>query len=423
MKKNVLNKIIVFVFAGFISLNLVFTLTFGYGEIISSLSENKDKILNVKLSSSYVRDVFGSVEDAFTKGVFMRDNYVDLYGGLQRATGKSIIWSDSSNKTIMIGSDGKLYSSGNITMNFSDYSVDEEKLKSFAKRTSDLGLFSKQNGAELVFMQAPARYDPEYVSLPIRIKDKEKADVNYVYNELKDDGNVCVLNSQLLYKEQGIPFEDLFFKTDHHWNVKTAFRAYCEICKALNEKGFGIDESFYNIDNYNVETVERSYLGSLGVNTGGWFSGYDDFDLISPKFDAEYVKEICRIQNQSIEKGGKIEYRGSFTEAVLSSYNDVKNKKGKVIFGTYVASDRSEVIIRNNNSATGKRALILKDSFGLPVSAFLSTCFEEEIIIDPRYINDKTVYEYISDYKPDAVIMIYNPGAYNDTFFNFSGEA
>lgn len=422
MKNSVFNKILVFVFSGFISLNLLFTFVFGYGNIRASLSENKAKFLNVNLSSSYFHDVFDSLEEAFTKGVFMRENYIDLYGGLQRATGKSIIWGDDSNKTIMIGSDGKLYPSGNITMNFSDYSVDEEMLKSLVKKTRDLGSFTKQNGSELFFFQAPARYDPDYVTLPIKIKDNSKENIDYMFNELKDDDNVCILNSQLLYKEQGIKFDDLFFKTDHHWNIKTAFWAYGEICKALNEKGFGIDEIFYDINNYNIETIKNSYLGSLGANTGGLFLGYDDFDLISPKFDTDYTKEICKIQNQSIKKGGKIEYRGSYTEAVLSAYNDTKNKKTKIIFGTYVSSDRSEVVIRNNNSATKKRALIIKDSFGLPVSAFLSTCFEEEIILDPRYQNDKTLYEYILDYKPDAVIIIYNPGTYNNTFFNFSGE-
>ena len=305
-------------------------------------------------------------------------------------------------------------------MNFADYMINEKMLDSYAEKLSQLGAFAQSNGSQLVFFQAPARYDSDYVRLPIAVNDNSKENVNYLYKQLKNNDNLTVLNSQYLYKDNNKNFSDLFFKTDHHWNIKTAFWAYSEICRELNKNNYQINESYYSINNYNIETIQDSYLGSLGVRTGGLFSGYDDFDLIYPKFDTDYTKIICRVQNQSIEKGGTIEYRGNFETAVLSSYNLIKERKAKITFGTYVSSDRSEIIIKNNKSATKRKAMIVKDSFGLPVSAFLSTCFEEEIIIDPRYNHDKTLYEYISDYKPDVVILIYNPGAYNSTFFNFS---
>lgn len=419
--KNLYNKIVVYIFIGFISVTLFCSLIFGFNDIRGTLSENKDKLLDFKLTSSYFNNVVDVVEDAYTDGIFLRDQYVDLYGGMQRAIGKSIIWESDPNKTIMIGSDGKLYSSGNITMNFADYTINESQLNSYAEKLSELGAFANSNGAQLVFFQAPARYDSDYVQLPIAVNDGSRENVNYLYEQLINDDYLIVLNSQYLYKEDNLNFTDLFFKTDHHWNIKTAFWAYSEICIALNEKAFGINESYFDLNNYNIETINNSYLGSLGVRTGGLFAGYDDFDLIYPNFDTDYIKTISRVQNQSIENGGSIEYKGSFAEAVLSSYNLIKNKKATITFGTYISSDRSEVIIKNNKAATDKKAIIIKDSFGLPVSAFLSTCFEEEIILDPRYIHDKTIKDYISDYKPDAVILVYNPGVYESTFFNFGG--
>ena len=418
--KKIYERIVSIVFVVFISITLMCSLLFNWREMLGVMYENKDKIVNVILTSEYAKDVIESVDSAYTEGVFLRSQYIDLYGGLQRISGKSIIWDSSPNKTIMIGSDGKLYSSGNITMNFADYSIDELKLDKYAEAICDLSAFAKQNGVNTLFCQAPARYDADKVALPIRISDSSKDSVEYLYSKLKNNTDLTVLNSQMLYKEQGIDFDDLFFKTDHHWNIKTAFWAFSEICKALNiDYDYGISQDYYNIDNYTDYAIPSSYLGSLGVRTGGLFVGKDDFDLIYPKFETDYVKTICKVDNLGISNGGGIQYKGTFDEVILSDINSLKNGQKTIIFGSYVSSDRSEVIIENRKSATGKKVLILKDSFALPVSAFLSTCFSETRLLDLRYHQEKSVKEYILDYNPDAVIVIYNPGAYNDTFFNF----
>ena len=165
----------------------------------------------------------------------------------------------------------------------------------------------------------------------------------------------------------------------------------------MNEKGFNIDHEYFDLDHYKVETLKNSYLGTYGVKTGGLFAGYDDYDLIYPKFETEYTKSISKDPYQLIETGGKIETSGDFTQAVISSFSDMKSKKSKVIYSNYVASDRCEVHIQNKKAATNKKALVLKDSNGLPVSAFLSTCFEELVLLDPRYYTEGTVCDYISD--------------------------
>lgn len=328
------------------------------------------------------------------------------------------MWDSDPSKTLVIGSDGKIYSAGNVTLNFSDFNVDEELLNTYAERMSDFGKFATEKGAEVVFFQAPARYDPDFVDLPIEVDDKDKQNADYLYFLLKNDSNLQILNSQKLYKEQNIAFDNLFFKTDHHWNIKTAFWGYGEICKALNKKGFNIDQTYYDINNYNINTFKNKFLGSLGVRTGGWFVGYDDFDVIYPKFETDYVKIESKNKKKGI-KYGAITHEGDFEEAILEGYDLVKENKSSLAYGIYVCSDRSEVIINNRKSATDKKILIIKDSFGLPVSAFLSVCFKEERILDLRHYTEKSLSEYVEDYKPDAVVFVYNPGAYYDTFFTF----
>lgn len=417
--KNVLQKIITFSFVVFLGGTMILSLIFGPQEALISLSKNKKDLLNYSFTPAYFKTVTAAAGDACTSGVFLRARFIDLYGALQKAMGKSIIWESDPDKTIMIGSDGKLYPHGNITMSDFDYTVEKKDFGVYAKQLCDLGAFVKSEGAELVFFQAPARYNPDRVSLPVPVSDTGREDVDSMYDELKADDNVIVLNSQILYKKAGMSFDDLFFKTDHHWNIRTAFWAFGEICGALNEKGFGIDKAFYDPENYETETVKNSFLGSYGVKTGGPFAGYDDFDLIYPKFETDYVTTICKDPYQSIGTGGKTESRGDFTQAIIASFDGMKNRKTKIIYGNYISSDRCEIIIRNSKAATDKKALILKDSYGIPVSAFLSTCFEEVVILDPRYYTERTICDYISDYKPDAVILIYAPGDYYSVFFDF----
>ena len=55
--KKIYNKIIVFIFVGFVSLTLVCSLIFGFNDIRGVLSENKDKLIDFKLTSSYFNNI------------------------------------------------------------------------------------------------------------------------------------------------------------------------------------------------------------------------------------------------------------------------------------------------------------------------------------------------------------------------------
>lgn len=418
---NLYKKVLSFVFAIFISLVMVLSVIFGFKPMIDSLYEDKDKLLNVRLSPDYLTDVFGSVENAFTNNLLFRKQYVDLYGGLQRITGKKIIWDSNPNKTIMLGSDNKLYPSGNIVKNFeSNQKFDTKQLDSYAQSLISLGEHGKLHGAITIFAQAPARYDPALVKLPIPSNDQSIEMLDYLYSALKNEQIVTTINLQKRYKEVGLKFSDLFFTTDHHWNIKTAFWAFTEICNHLNESGFGINQSFYNIKNYNIDTLKSSFLGSIGSRTGGYFAGYDDFDLIYPKFPTDYTKEICYPQNLDISTGGSIISTGTYTKTIIDCFDQIKSGEVNISYGHYMSTDRSETRIINNLSATDKKILVIKDSFALPVAGFLTTCFNELRMLDLRYQQSKSVYQYIEDYKPDCILILYNPSFYSKTSFNFT---
>ena len=66
------------------------------------------------------------------------------------------------------------------------------------------------------------------------------------------------------------------------------------------------------------------------------------------------------------------------------------------------------------------KMLMIKDSYALPVAAFLSTCVSEIHMVDLRDTPTVNLEKYIENNKFDAVVVLYNTEVFNDTMFNFS---
>lgn len=92
-----------------------------------------------------------------------------------------------------------------------------------------------------------------------------------------------------------------------------------------------------------------------------------------------------------------IDYQGDFEHCLLTEYD-------KYIEGDY----------------NDKKVLIVKDSFGLPVSAFMSTTCKNLTIYDPRCSHDESLTQFIQNGDFDLVIFVYNPESLSSKMFNFT---
>ena len=409
--KNLSKKILVGVFAGFLSLSLLLTGVFHFKGLLGSAYENKELLLQYKTA-------FSTVSAIFSDNLIFLEDYSNLYGGLQRAQGRNAVWADSAGSAYMIGDDGKIYSASIFG---SRGEIDEdgltkeerEKLDECAEALSRFAKTVTERNADFFFVQAPERYDAEYVTLPVENLSANVLLVDALENQLKEDENIHLLNLQRYFHEQNIPFDEWFYRTDHHWTTKTAFLAYQELCRVINRNtDIQIDEYYFDSANWNVETRENSYLGSLGGKVGSGFVGKDDLDFIFPKFETDYQKTSAKAYNVSIEKGDSIIKQGAYTEAVLDINQSIPE------YSSYVGYDVCEVRMTNSKAATDQKVLIIKDSFALPVGAFLSTCFSETRLLDLRFFGDNLL-EYLDSYNPDVVIVLYNPSSYKTNFFDF----
>ena len=90
---------------------------------------------------------------------------------------------------------------------------------------------------------------------------------------------------------------------------------------------------------------------------------------------------------------------------MLTKYIDSRDLFGMSNYRVY-GSNYPLVCYRNGSAPNAFRALVIGDSFSIPVKAFMSTAFTEVDSIDPRYYTASSIRRYVTWTKPDLVILI-----------------
>lgn len=150
----------------------------------------------------------------------------------------------------------------------------------------------------------------------------------------------------------------LYFNTDTHWAPLGAYWAYTAFCEAASQEAAPLSD-------FTVSTVE-GFTGYLYVATGeSCLEGNPDhIDLYEPGFD--YTIELS--------------YDGvSFTELPGMYAPDEGMGYSMVLWG-----DNPLVRITNHDNASGRKLLLVKDSYGNAIAPFLAANYSEVHVADFR---------------------------------------
>ncbi len=207
-------------------------------------------------------------------------------------------------------------------------------------------------------------------------------------------------------------------------NFTGAFKAYSILTSELAARfpAAGIDPARADISNWEAHTLKNWMLGSQGKRTGIYFGGTDDITYYTPRFAAE---SSCAIPEYS---GGSAFYEGSFEEANLRADEYLSARPDYFTaspYDMYIGGEYALVQHRSASAPGDLRVVIVKDSFVLPVQAYLSTQFKYIDVLDPRYESEETVAEHIRAVQPDIVIVMLSAqsaGAY-ETYTDFGAAA
>lgn len=395
-----------YIFAGIF---LVILFTFGITNFmyqfdgIKTTFKKYGKITN----QSDVKNLISEVEATANDGLLFKINFIETYGYIQKLLGKSEI------DNFTYGKDKNGY------LNYASfYREDNSKLMLYAQQMRRLKESVESSGTKTLFINLPGKYEPNnsVFDSGFPVKDPNLVQDEFLLNLQSNGVETLDLRKPIL--ESGLPYDKLFYKTDHHWTIDAAFLGFRAILSDMKSRyGLNVDpDGFYSdINNYNKYTYPKSMLGSMGRNTGINYSGLDDFTFITPKFKTDLVWESINLE------GVKKRKEGSYEEAVLQL--DLLTTSSK-IYSVSKYDAYSQINpwdkITNKNNPNGPKILCIRDSYFSPTLSFLAPiCSEIDMIWPLASSNKVDIDKYIKENKFDFIFVELYPDNINDEAFTF----
>lgn len=362
---------------------------------------NSESGANTSTVLGVVKSDIGLIEGDISENMYRRYDWIQLYGTLNRLLGKKEI----------NGFDYALDKKGAYNaINFWSEARDIS-FRTFAQRLVMLRDEVEKNGSHFTFLLFPHKMNEAwncgYEGIP--------------YNDFNDQAD-CLLEWLDFYgvdyidfretmKASGMSFEEMFYRTDHHWTGKASFVAFQELIKYMNDEyDAGLDESGFYTDegNYRFDIIENSFLGSSGRDVGSSFSNLplDDFSAVSPSFDNKYIWKSSANENGS---------SSLFCKNALS-YTDIYQSD---MYKYYLDGVNTRDYIQNLDNANGPRAFFIRDSYASPLITFMAPMFSEIDASWGKYTSDRFVKNDVLTNDYDYVFVAYYTEDLYDEFFKF----
>ena len=406
-----LKKISILLFSLFLAAVFLITAVLGARSVGVPLYKYLKNVMNGSISgpAGIIDGFTEAFESGFNDGLCIRSASIDAHGALQRLAGRSIVYDASEIYTVAESESGYLYYSvddPNNSVGTTDGRQDE-----LCAKIAELQKYCNAHGTDFLYVTAPSKgCYLEETTLPIGSNVTDYTAGSAAFSATLDKLGVRNLDlTEQLHRE--VPrYEDCFFRTDHHWNCETAFWGFQKTLRELQTIWDDpIDPDLFAESSFESRIVPNALLGSMGTRVGRLYAGKDDFAVISPTYDTSFeVRMTSKTLKTSVRR------TGNFNEAILQIENGIG-------YGRYISSDRDLIYVDNLLSPSRHKILLLKDSFGVPVSAWLSCVADELWIMDLRYEQEKSVNDFILDHEIDTVVILYNSQVFGwaDAMFTF----
>lgn len=242
----------------------------------------------------------------------------------------------------------------------------------------------------LLFVIVPDTICKNDEQLPEGIKDYTNYKLD-VFVENLDGVELIDIRDTIL--KDNMNHYDLFYKTDHHWNVYGGMYTASKILQhAEEELELDVDDMIYDEKAYYVEAYPKWHLGSRGQRVGKFFAGIDDFEILIPKFDTSFT----RLED---------EVSGNFEDVFLAY--DVLKKRNRTSRYTYdfVYKYTIENSFHNNMTLNDKTIMVVTDSMGRVVTPYLGMAFENMYCTVYNEIDEQV----LNDIAPDIIVVLLHP--------------
>lgn len=369
--------------------------------------EIKARYANSKQFESVIDEVEYLVSETDTQvseHVAYRYDWIEAYGTINRMLGKKEI----------NGFDYALDKSGAYEpINFWSEAKDID-LRVFAQRILMLKNDVESYGGNFTFMMFPHKmndsWNEKYEGIPYNDFNSQ-ADTFLAWLEFY---GVDYIDFRETLKDTGMSFEEMFYKTDHHWNGEASFIAFQELTEYMNgtyAAGFDPEGYYTNRDNYSFEWVPSTFLGAAGRDVGLSYTDdqLEDFLLVKPKFKTNY--EWTNNTEGSVR-----------SELLLSEKVAYERPYKSDAYRFYLDGIHERDTITNLDNEDGPTLCFVRDSYASPIIVDVAPYFSKIDCAWGKYASDRYVKHDIVANKPDYVWVGYFPENLIEEFFKFYSD-
>ncbi len=240
----------------------------------------------------------------------------------------------------------------------------------------------------MIIPTAVAIYCPEEAK--VWTKD-QKATVRNIYAHLsKDVKFVDLFDTMNAHAE-----EDIYSRTDHHWAPLGAYYAAQQFADQA-------EVPFADLSTYEKHVI-HDYVGTMYrfSRDAAVKNAPEDFVYYVPK-EVDYTTTYIRYQLGKNRKvvGEKEPEEGNF----FYTYDDGNS----AAYMTFMHGDLNTTKVKTS-TRNGRRLLILKDSYGNALPAYLFHSFEEIHVVDCRYFT-KNIVHYVQKNDITDILFANNAG-------------
>jgi hypothetical protein len=347
-----------------------------------------------------VRQYTAVIEDSINKYCTAEEPLVNLYGFLQKLQGKRLIGIGQYSYVCQSPANYLVY--GGRKEQLPDAVIERR-----AKYVIELNDYLKQRNIPLLFVPIPNKTHPRQTEVLPGLYNHSHEEQDRTLAFLRNH-NVDCFDLRDDFLKSGKRWEDLYYRTGHHWTLETGIWVAALLLDRSKETLHLPQERFEfltDMQNYKAIGNPDSLLGYLGTQTGAAYSGRDDLTYYVPKFPTRLTRNYVR--TTGIPKHSE----GTFEECL--------------IFPTVTDRFRDDITYLNGNHAYQEilnpegngKVLVFMDSFSMVVVSFLSLHTERVVAIDPRYTT-KSIYETLKeDGDFDMVICITSGGILEEKMF------
>ena len=324
-----------------------------------------------------------------------RDHYfIQLYGGVQRLSGRRLILDATQSTHVVKREDGSL--------NFVYLpTAPSQEVVPNARQTVLLRDYLDTLDIPMLFVLAPQKIERDNDLLPTGVADYNNDNATRYLDALAQEG-VDYLDLRPVFEATG-DYAGWFFRTDHHWRPEGAFLAFQEVAALLEDRyGWATEDFLTDESSYEKIVYEDFFLGSQGKRVGSLYAGVDDITRYSPKFDTSLTYSIL---DSGTVREGRFDESVLFPERV--EQQDWFNGNPYTL---YSGGDYGFARMVNHNNPTGPKILLIRDSFACAFAPFLALSCSELITVDLRYLESGALPETIARESPDLVMFLYTAG-------------